>query len=154
MIEALVPAPWAPQRIDYALAFEGIEAPDGLQSAYITDGLSHGDEGALADALASIGGLKVIFPEKSVLGLSAPRLDDGKLVVSVLRPEAETETTHLVGVFGAAPRRRRAGALALWKPRSSRVRGPPTLKSTCRLNCATRSPAWRSSAKTARAPRC
>ena len=112
-IEALAPAPWAPQRIDYALAFEGIDAPDGLQTAWITDGLSHGDEGAMADALASIGGLKMIFPERDALGLSAPRLTDGKLVVSVLRPAADDEATYLVGVFGAAPEggERRLGTL-------------------------------------------
>ncbi|MDG1371382.1 MAG: DUF4159 domain-containing protein [Paracoccaceae bacterium] len=112
-IEALLPAAWAPQRIDYALAFEGINAPDNLQTAWITDGLSHGDEGAMANALASIGGLKMIFPERSVLGLSAPRLDEGNLIVSVLRSDAKEETTHLVSVFGAAPEgdERRLGTL-------------------------------------------
>jgi hypothetical protein len=67
----------------------------------------------MANALASIGGLKMIFPERSVLGLSAPRLDEGNLIVSVLRSDAKEETTHLVSVFGAAPEgdERRLGTL-------------------------------------------
>ncbi len=113
VIEALTPAPWPPQRIDYALAFEGVDAPGDLQTAWITDGLSYADQGAMADALASIGGLKMIFPERTALGLSAPRLTEGRLLVSVLRADSEGDATHLVGVFGAAPEggERRLGTL-------------------------------------------
>ncbi len=125
VVEALVPAPWAPLREEWAEAFEGMVRPSDEEGAldvvFITDGLSHGDSGALARALDGLGGLRVIGPEATASALSAPRLEDGRLMVSVLRAGGGPERAARVAVFGRAPgegegERRLATAEAVFEP--------------------------------------
>ncbi|MEM7547188.1 MAG: DUF4159 domain-containing protein [Pseudomonadota bacterium] len=102
VLEAAVPQPWSPLRADYGEAFASIAPPDDAEVIWISDGLSHGDEGALADALTGLGNLRVIYPSATAHALSAPRLEDGRLVVSAMRAETGTEEMQRVGVFGSA----------------------------------------------------
>ncbi len=102
VIEALQPAPWAPLRIAYADAFAGLAAPGGAEIIWITDGLSHGDDGAVAAALNGLGDLRMIYPARTARALTAPVLDDGALRIAALRAETEGEEIARIGVFGKA----------------------------------------------------
>ncbi|QIE55983.1 DUF4159 domain-containing protein [Pikeienuella piscinae] len=103
LLEGLSPAPWGPLRAEYAEKFAGIAPPGGIETIHITDGLEHGDKGALDDALADLGALRVIRPARTARAISAPRLEDGRMLVSALRAEIETAEVVLIGVFGHAP---------------------------------------------------
>ncbi|MEM8751899.1 MAG: BatA domain-containing protein, partial [Pseudomonadota bacterium] len=101
-VEAASPAPWAPLRAEWAAAFEAIAdaAPTDAEAIWITDGLAHGDEGATASALSGLGALRVVLPVATARGLSAPRLDEGRLTVAALRAETSAAETTRIGVFG------------------------------------------------------
>lgn len=109
-IEALRPSPWAPGR--EALAAR-LEATGGVgpfsETVWLTDGLDHGQGGALAERLAEAGPLAVIGPEALAVGLRAPDLTDGTLGATVLRAETEQPAAYTVVAYGTsetgAPRR-------------------------------------------------
>lgn len=101
-VEALTPLPWAPRRLDHAVALEALAPPAGMDAVWITDGLDHGDEGVMAEALAGMGGLKIIGPARTARALSAPRLEDGRMTLTALRAETGTEEALRVAVFGRA----------------------------------------------------
>ncbi|MEL6792579.1 MAG: LytTR family transcriptional regulator, partial [Pseudomonadota bacterium] len=99
-VEAAQPAPFAPQRLGFAGA---LGAAPGLEEAsvvWLTDGLSHGDDGALADALARADGLRMIYPLVPPVALSAPRIEEGALLISAMRTPADASQTVRIGVFG------------------------------------------------------
>ena len=97
VIEALAPAPYAPDRAGLAAALPDLS---GASVVWITDGLSHGDGGALADALAGGSDLRIIYAEGTPFALSTPRLEEGELIVSALRAPNDAEQTARIAVFG------------------------------------------------------
>ncbi|WP_340108223.1 DUF4159 domain-containing protein [Pikeienuella sp. HZG-20] len=103
VLEELSPAPWAPLRAAYAEAFAGLTPPAGVEAIHITDGLDHGDAGAFEQALASLGALRIVHAAAPALALSAPRLVDGRLIVTALRAATDAGGAVRVGVFGRAP---------------------------------------------------
>lgn len=102
VLEAAVPRPWSPLRSDYTEAFASIEPPSGTEVIWITDGLSHGDDGSFGASLSGLGSLRIINPIDTARALTAPRLEEGKLVVSALRAAVETDETLTIGVYGQA----------------------------------------------------
>jgi hypothetical protein len=98
-IEALAPAPWAPDRGALAARLAGSEIAEAV---WITDGLAHDAEGdaALRDRLAAIEAT-LIGPETLAPGLRAPRLADGALATTALLAEAGPERAMTVAAFGA-----------------------------------------------------
>ncbi|MFV0474774.1 MAG: DUF4159 domain-containing protein [Pikeienuella sp.] len=102
-VEALSPAPWTPLAADYAEAVAGVAPPEGVEAIHVSDGLDHGDAGALDQALARLGALRVIRPARTARALSAPRLEEGRLLVSALRAETSPAEPLRVAIFGRAP---------------------------------------------------
>lgn len=102
-VEALSPAPWAPLRAEYARAFESVGVVEGLEVIHISDGLDHGDGGALERSLAEIGALRVIHALTPAKAITAPRLEEGRMLVSVLRADDSKSEVARIGVFGRAP---------------------------------------------------
>ncbi|MGB1215335.1 MAG: DUF4159 domain-containing protein [Pikeienuella sp.] len=121
VVEALLPEPWAPQRATYAQAISAMPSPSGAGVLWITDGLAHGDEtgsALLAEALAGLGALTVAQPFRTARGVSAPRLEGGRMFVSALRAETTGEETHNIALFGHTPDggERRLGAVTVAIP--------------------------------------
>ncbi|MEX2521049.1 MAG: DUF4159 domain-containing protein [Paracoccaceae bacterium] len=106
-LEALSPAPWAPLRSEYAEAFAGLvsasDAEGAAEVVFLTDGLNHGDDGALVRALAGLGGLRILGPVAPARALSAPRLEGGRMTASALRADPGPEAAARIAVFGRAP---------------------------------------------------
>ena len=99
-IEALRPQPWAPDRAAFAAWLaEGATLPFG-ETVWLTDGLAHGGDATLAEALGERGALTVIGPETLARGLRAPDLADGTLGAVVLRAEPDGAATATISAFG------------------------------------------------------
>ncbi len=107
MVEALQPRPWAPLRAEWAEAFAALRAASDEEGAreiaWLTDGLDHGDEGALVAALDGLGALRILAPTQTARALAQPRLVEGRLMISAMRAEAGPAETLRVAVFGKAP---------------------------------------------------
>jgi hypothetical protein len=109
-IEALLPAPWAPDRGALAARLDGA----GFEEAvWITDGLARDEAGdaALRDRLSAMR-VTVVGPETPAPALRAPALADGRLTATALRADAGTERALTVVAFGAGDggAQRRLGA--------------------------------------------
>ena len=88
--EGALPRPWAPDRAGFipaVQAFAAAEGAEGFDVIYLHDGLSHGGEDGLADALADLAALTMIGPEDFALALRPPTLLDGALSVEAVRAE-------------------------------------------------------------------
>jgi hypothetical protein len=104
-VEALEPAPWAPDRAAFAaLLAAAPEAAQIAETVWLTDGLAHDPDGAraMADALAALGRLSVIAAEAPAPALRAPGVADGKLAATALRATADGEEAMTVTAFGAS----------------------------------------------------
>ncbi len=102
-VEALAPAPWAPQRAAFLERLQ-TQAPQIGASVWLTDGLRHPDdpERDFGAALHAQGALSMIGPDALALALRAPSLVDGALSVEALRAEADGVRAARVVAFGAA----------------------------------------------------
>ncbi|MFN3614829.1 MAG: BatA domain-containing protein, partial [Rubrimonas sp.] len=100
-IDALTPAPWAPQR---AAAADRLAGAEFTETVWITDGLSHDPDGdaALAATFAAMGPVTVVAPETLALGLRGPSLVDGRLGIEALRARADGVDAVEIAALGAA----------------------------------------------------
>ncbi|MEM7506035.1 MAG: DUF4159 domain-containing protein [Pseudomonadota bacterium] len=99
VLDVLEPAPWAPDRAALVEALSDL--PPG-QTLWFHDGLAHIEEAdALMDALSARGPLRLIGPVAPAVGLTPPRLEDGRMLADVLRAGGGEET-RLVVAFGEA----------------------------------------------------
>ncbi|MEM0923574.1 MAG: DUF4159 domain-containing protein, partial [Pseudomonadota bacterium] len=96
-LDGLQPAPWQPDR---AAASDVVGDLQFGETIWIHDGLSHGDEGALQKTLAERGPLRLIGPEALALGLTPPKLEEGRMRADVLRAESGGEEVALVAAYG------------------------------------------------------
>ncbi|MGF1660340.1 MAG: DUF4159 domain-containing protein [Rubrimonas sp.] len=103
-IEALQPAPWAPQRAAF-LARLRAQTPQIGETVWLTDGLDHGEAGEFGAALADVAGLAVIGPDALAPALRAPELVDGALTATVLRAAAGPAESAQVAAYGGDPLR-------------------------------------------------
>ena len=108
-IDALEPSPWPPARADL-LDRIGEDA----QSVWIHDGLDHdGTYEAVAEALANVGTLRLIGPERSLRAVVPGSPEDGGLAADVLRPDSIGEASaQIIGFSAEESGTRRALAVA------------------------------------------
>ena len=97
-LSAIDPAPWLPTRMtDWAQTL-----PDGdFDSFWLSDGLSHAGRDALQAALFAKGNLRIYQAPSVLLALAPAQVQDGAVIVSVLRPFGGPEA--LVEVIGRGP---------------------------------------------------
>ena len=79
-VAALTPAPWLPQ-VDWA----GVLPDGGFDTVWLSDGLAHDGQAALAAALQDRGGLTVVTSPRPVLALAPPGFADGAVQVKITR---------------------------------------------------------------------
>ncbi len=107
-LDALEPAPWAPDRAALAEALASGALPAPGQTIWLHDGLgTEGAEAALA-ALAEAGALRLVGPVAPAAALAPPALIDGRLTVPVLRAggaEAEIRVVAIAEEETGAERR-------------------------------------------------
>ncbi len=103
-VEALLPAPWPPDRAGFARRLaESAEAAEIGETVWIADGLGHGGgDAGLGAALAALGPLTVIAPGRPAPALRAPSILDGALGATALRAEGGPPESLTVTAFGAA----------------------------------------------------
>ncbi len=99
-LEGLAPAPWAPDRGRLLAALEAGEVPAPAQTIWLHDGLdtAEGEAGALLAALAGRAPLHLIGPSETAAALTPPRLEDGRLAVTVLRAGGEAGAIRAVAI--------------------------------------------------------
>jgi len=84
-LAGLAPRGWAPDRAAWAGWLAGLDG--GFETLWLTDGVGHGGEEALAAALLAHGPVTLVEPPRAALALTPPRLEGGELVVTAVRPE-------------------------------------------------------------------
>ena len=99
-VEALRPAPWAPDRAAFAEGLGAAGTAAFAETVWLTDGLAHDGDETLASALADVGPLAVIGPETLAVALRAPDLVDGALGVAVLRADAAAPASYTATASG------------------------------------------------------
>jgi Domain of unknown function (DUF4159)/Aerotolerance regulator N-terminal len=95
------PRAWGPDRAAFAAWIAGRE--EGFETLWLSDGLSDGGEAELAAALLAHGPVTLAAAPRAVLGLTPPRLEDGALTVSALRPRGTAEQSVAVRAIGPDP---------------------------------------------------
>ncbi len=98
-LAGLAPKPWAPDRAAWADWLAGRDEP--FETLWLTDGMGHGGEEALADALLARGPVTLAGPPATALALTPPTLAEGALAVEALR--ADTAAERPVGVVALGP---------------------------------------------------
>jgi hypothetical protein len=83
-LAGLEPRPWPVDRAAVAEWVEGL-GEVGFETLWLTDGVSDGSEGVLAEALLRRGPVTLVAPSRPALALTPPRLEEGALMVGVLR---------------------------------------------------------------------
>lgn len=124
-LESLRPAPWAPDHAGVLAALEGLDAKDSawMDAVWLHDGLLHKGTGALLDALADRGRLRLIGADATAHALTPPRLEDGVLTADVLRAGGGNEEIDVVAMARAEgePERRIATAQAEFRANETRA---------------------------------
>ncbi|MFQ5567772.1 MAG: BatA domain-containing protein, partial [Paracoccaceae bacterium] len=109
VLEAARPAPWAPDHDAVLAAIAAGAVPEPAQTIWFHDGLDHGgpDGGEatarLAARLSAFGPLRLVGPAATARALTAPRLEDGRMVAEVLRAGGLAPETATVIAFSARP---------------------------------------------------
>lgn len=98
-LAGLSPRPWAPDRTAWAAWLAGGDEP--FETLWLTDGIGHGGEDALARTLLDHGAVTLAGPPTTALALTPPTLQDGALTVEALR--AEAGAARPVGVVALGP---------------------------------------------------
>jgi hypothetical protein len=103
-LAALRPNPWVPDRAAAAAAVEAATGP--ATTLWISDGLTHGDEAAVARLTAGLqrlGRLDVLLPaaDRPARMVAPPRLDQGRLILSVRQaPQPDPSETAVIARTG------------------------------------------------------
>ncbi len=100
-LAGFAPRAWAPDRAAWADWVAGLG--EGFETLWLNDGLGHGGEAALAAALLDRGPVTLVEPPREALALTPPRLQDGALVVTALRPDATAAREVSVTAIGPDP---------------------------------------------------
>ncbi len=95
----LSPQSWPPDRAAWADWADAQET--AFDTLWLTDGIGHGGEVALARALLDRGAVTLVAPDAGALALTPPRLEDGTLVVTALR--ADVAGSRAVALAGIGP---------------------------------------------------
>ncbi|MBB5515108.1 hypothetical protein FHS89_001118 [Rubricella aquisinus] len=98
-LEALAPAPWAPDRAGFAQRL-GQSDLAGVETLWLQDGV--GEDAGLTDALLSLGPVTVIRPVRTARALTPPQFADGQITAEVLRTEPGAER-RIVNAIGPDP---------------------------------------------------
>ncbi len=107
-LAGLAPRAWAPDRARWAAWIAGLDG--GFETLWLSDGIGHGGEAELAAALLARGPVTLVEPPREAVALTPPRLQDGALVVTALRPATPAPRAVSVTRDRPRPERRRAGA--------------------------------------------
>lgn len=100
-LAGLAPRAWPPDRTAWATWIAGLD--DGFETLWLSDGLGHGGEAELAAALLDRGAVTLVGPPREAVALTPPRLQDGALVVTALRPDSSAPRTVSVTAVGPDP---------------------------------------------------
>jgi hypothetical protein len=100
-LAGLAPRAWAPDRAAWAAWVAGLE--DGFETLWLTDGIGHGGEAELAEALLARGPVTLVGPSREAVALTPPRLADGEMVVTAVRVEGAEERPVAVTAVGPDP---------------------------------------------------
>lgn len=100
-LPGFVPQGWAPQRARWAAWFAA--QTDAFQTLWLSDGITDGGEGQLAQALLARGPVTLVPPQQPALALTPPRLDAGLLKVTALRADAGPARKVAVSAIGPDP---------------------------------------------------
>ena len=98
-LAGLSPRPWAPDRAAWAAWLADRDEP--FETLWLSDGIGHGGEEALARALLAHGPVTLAGPPTTALALTPPTLRDGALTVEALR--ADAGAARPVGVVALGP---------------------------------------------------
>ena len=99
-LAGIAPQAWAPDRAAWAEWLGGLDAD--FETLWLTDGIAHeGGSGDVARALLDRGPVTLVRPGTEALALTPARLEEGSLVVTVLR--AETAGAREFGVSAIGP---------------------------------------------------
>ncbi len=99
-LAGIAPQAWAPDRAAWAEWLGGLDAD--FETLWLTDGIAHeGGSGDVARALLDRGPVTLVRPGAEALALTPARLEEGSLVVTVLR--AETAGVREFGVSAVGP---------------------------------------------------
>jgi len=101
-LAGLAPRAWAPERAVWADWIDALP-PGGFETLWLTDDLGHGGARPLADALLARGAVTLVRPAAPPLALAPPRIVDGTLTVTALRPAAGQERRLSLRAIGPDP---------------------------------------------------
>ncbi len=96
-LDALQPAPWSPDRTALATAATA-GALAATETVWLHDGLNSPEAAAALSAAAELGPLRLIGPAAPPPALTPPRLEEGRLVVDVLRAGGPAEDVRVVAI--------------------------------------------------------
>jgi len=98
-LDGALPAPWRPDRAKVLAALEDGSLPAPGQTIWLHDGLAHSEaSGELLAALAEAAPLTLIGPEQPAPALGPAALEDGQLVIDVLRAGGAVEAARVVAI--------------------------------------------------------
>ncbi|WP_111431971.1 DUF4159 domain-containing protein [Rhodobacteraceae bacterium DSL-40] len=100
-LAGLAPRPWSPETRGW-IDWIGAQDQD-FETLWLSDGLAHGEEAALARALLAHGPVSIIRPASLPRALTPPRLEQGALQVTALRVPDGTAMPVTVTAFGPDP---------------------------------------------------
>ena len=100
-LAGLSPRPWAPDRAAWAGWLADRDEP--FETLWLSDGIGHGGEEALARALLAHGPVTLAGPPATALALTPPALRDGALTVEALRADAGAARPVAVVALGPDP---------------------------------------------------
>ena len=100
-LAGLSPRPWAPDRAAWAAWLADRDEP--FETLWLSDGIGHGGEEALARALLAHGPVTLAGPPATALALTPPALRDGALTVEALRADAGAARPVAVVALGPDP---------------------------------------------------
>jgi hypothetical protein len=101
-LAGLAPQAWAPDRAAWAAWIAALDA-GGFETLWLTDDLGHDGAEPLAEALLARGAVTLVRPATPALALTPPRLADGALQVTALRPEGDGARSIAVAAIGPDP---------------------------------------------------
>lgn len=83
-VSGLVPASWPPDRAGFAAWLDTAEEQD-FETVWLSDGLEHEGDTEFLAALNARGPITVIRDDTEIVGLSAPRFEDGAVRADIVR---------------------------------------------------------------------
>jgi hypothetical protein len=102
-LPGLSPQPWAPQP-DAVAAFTGALPEEGFDTLWLSDGLARSSRAALLEALQSRGEVRVFEAGAPALGLRPAWFDDGRILLTALRPTTGGQREAALIAHGPDPR--------------------------------------------------